>query len=87
MKKLIVATALVALIGSPAFARTPPGTNPYRAFAAVTPNDAGPDVSGSPRAEALTDCAKQSRAYSEPTWADMQMHQWRSCMAERGQME
>jgi hypothetical protein len=45
----------------------------------------GPGAGG--RDEVLRDCAGKSRPYAESTWGTLQMHEWRSCMAEHGQPE
>lgn len=70
MHKLIMAASLVALLGSPALAQSRPQFGP---------------LDGGARASAIKQCSGVARAYSEPTWGDMQMQQYRACMAEHGQ--
>jgi hypothetical protein len=57
---------------------------PYRAFGAVNPREG---LSSAAREPALRECAETSRKFTESTWGHMQMHQWRTCMAARGQPE
>jgi|SRR5262249_25967706 len=102
-KNLVVVATLAAALASPAFAKAPRSDlgsghkmqasehraygwrdSPYAAFAAVPLPEAG---SSSSRAAALTACTTAARKYSDPTWGDMELHQYRSCMAEHGQPE
>jgi opacity protein-like surface antigen len=57
---------------------------PYRAFGAVNP---GEGLNSPTRDPALRECAATSQKYTESTWGTMQMNQWRTCMAARGQPE
>jgi opacity protein-like surface antigen len=57
---------------------------PFRAFGAVNPSEG---LDGRARETALRECAETSRKFAESTWGHMQMHQWRTCMAQRGQPE
>ena len=61
--------------------------SPYRAFNAVTPNGVPGAGPSSDRMTAVKDCAAQSRKYSQTTWGNMELHQDRTCMAQRGHME
>ena len=97
MKTVMMAAALVALLASPAFARSHQTTRDVdalahasgaAAFAAVTPfGSPVQEPAGSPRASAIHTCSTDSAKYSQPTWADMNIHQYRSCMARYGQPE
>jgi hypothetical protein len=100
-KKLLLAATVAALVGSPAFAasthHSPRGAGtghvfgrghdaPSRAFAAVT-GAASERPASSARGAALRDCSGTWQKYSEYTWGDMEIFQWRACMAGRGQPE
>jgi hypothetical protein len=40
-----------------------------------------------PRAKALRDCSTMSDKFTQYTWGDAQINQYRSCMSQHGQQE
>jgi hypothetical protein len=82
MKMLVLGVALAALVASPAFAQ-------YTAYGAVTPFGSPPFVQGGAkaRAAAIRQCSAVAAKYTEYTWGDMEIQQYRACMAEHGQVE
>ena len=80
-----------------AFARVVPAASRTRsardAYNAVTPSGSptAPQDrrrnAGSTREAALLECSTKSRQYTETTWGDMQIHQFRTCMMQHGQPE
>jgi hypothetical protein len=64
--------------------------SPYTAHGAVTPfgspsstrnrNNQSTDA----RAAAVRECSEMSRKYSQPTWGNYEMHQFRTCMMQHG---
>ena len=99
MKTLIVALTLGTLVATPAFAKSHKldfgdrSRSAQRAYNAVTPfgspgDRQNPQSTMSPTREAaVRECTVKSRQYTETTWGDMQMHQFRSCMMQHGQPE
>jgi hypothetical protein len=100
MKLLVVGVALATLVASPAFAqsyvhqggrsafaRVAPGPapfqSPYAAYGAVSPFGS-PSVG---RAAAIHQCSGAAARYNEYTWGDMEIQQYRACMAQHGQVE
>jgi hypothetical protein len=83
MKKVAAAVALATLIASPAFAQ------PYNAHRLdrpwVGPN--GRIEISAARAAALRECSAIAARYPEYTWGNMEIFQYRPCMAEHGQVE
>jgi hypothetical protein len=83
MKMLAAAVVLAALVASPAFAQ------PYTPHGLDLPW-VGPhgeiEISGA-RAAALRECSAIAAQYSEYVWGNMEIHQFRACMAEHGQVE
>jgi len=67
-------------------------TSPYEAYGAVTPFGS-PGVSGdgknlsAARATSIRECSTAAAAYREYTWGDMEIQQYRACMAQHGQAE
>lgn len=58
------------------------------AFAAVPPSDAPTGTrAGSTRESALRECSVAASKYTEHTWGDMEIYQFRACMAVHGQPE
>jgi hypothetical protein len=58
------------------------------AFAAVPPSGAPIGTrAGSTRESALRECSAAASRYTEHTWGDMEIHQFRTCMAVHGQPE
>jgi hypothetical protein len=63
------------------------------AYGAVTPfgspGAAQPRQSGasSAREAALRECSAMGRRYTQTTWGTMELHQFRTCMAQRGHAE
>jgi hypothetical protein len=75
----------------PSYARPGYGSgrdSPYRAFGAVTPfGSPAREQTSEPRDSALRKCSEESRKYQQTTWGNMDIHQHRACMAQRGQTE
>jgi hypothetical protein len=96
MKMLALGTLLVTLAVSPALAQgygpKPARADPQSAYAAVTPFGS-PGAAGSPsqmnaaRETAIRACTVEARRYAVNTWGSMEGHQYRTCMAQRGQAE
>ena len=66
--------------------------NPLSAYAAVTPfgspaGAGGPSQMNAAREKAIRECMVESRRYSVNAWGSMEGHQYRTCMAQRGQAE
>jgi len=66
---------------------------PYEAYGAVTPFGS-PNIDAKPakgvaaaREAALRECSAKARAYTQTTWALMEVHQFRTCMMQHGQPE
>jgi hypothetical protein len=57
------------------------------AYAAVTPFGSPTASSAAARDSALRECATLSRRYTQTTWGTMEVHQFRSCMAQHGHVE
>jgi hypothetical protein len=80
-----------------AFARVAPrksrARSPQAAYGAVSPfGTPGVERSrgngaGSAREAALRECSGMARSYQQTTWANMEMHQFRTCMMRHGQPE
>jgi hypothetical protein len=80
-----------------AFARVPArksrSRSPQAAYGAVSPfGSPGSERSrqngaGSAREAALRACSGTARSYTQTTWANMEMHQFRTCMMQHGQPE
>jgi hypothetical protein len=96
MKMLALGTLLAALTVSPAVAQghgpKPTRANPQSAYAAVTPfgspaTAGGPSQMNAAREQAIRACAVEARRYAVNTWGSMEGHQYRTCMAQRGQAE
>jgi hypothetical protein len=66
---------------------------PYTAYGAVTPFDFPSFAQGSgehistARAAAIRRCSTLAQRYTEYTWGDMEIQQYRACMAGHGQVE
>ena len=97
MKMLAVGTLLAALAVAPALAQgygpTPARASPQSAYAAVTPFGSPAAAASSPsqmnaaREKAIRECMVDARRYSVNAWGSMESHQYRTCMAQRGQVE
>lgn len=74
--------------------RTHSRTDPYSAYAADT-LFGSPGVAGAGRTNpmsaareaAVRACAAEARRYPQATWGNMDIHQYRTCMMQRGQAE
>src|SRR5262245_18407285 len=68
-----------------AFARVPAGMSVrlVNRLAAVTPSV----VTNASRDTAVRECSAVAAPYREPTWANFEIHQYRACMAQHGQVE
>ena len=101
MKMLVTGAALFILVTAPALAQSH-GRNggparvlpsPYNAYGAVTPFGSpsldlrSPDHVGAARAAAIRACSAQALPYKEYTWGDFEFQQYKSCMAQHGQVE
>jgi len=71
MKKLVTAAGFVTLVASSAFAQ---------------PN-ADKAAAGAARAAAIHGCSAVAARYTEYTWGNMEIDQYRACMSVRGQTE
>jgi hypothetical protein len=60
--------------------------NPLTAYGALTPFGAGTETTAA-RATALRECSTLAGAYKQTTWSHMEIFQYRSCMAQHGQVE
>jgi hypothetical protein len=74
------------------FARAPGGSgSATTAYGAVTPFGAlghnGGSHSSAAREQALRDCSNGAAPYKQTTWGHMELYQYRTCMAQRGQAE
>ena len=99
MKTLIAALTLGTLIAAPAFAQSnnsdlsSRSRSAQRAYNAVTPSGSptdrqNPQSTMSPAREtAVHECSMRAGKYTETTWANMEMFQFRTCMMEHGQTE
>jgi hypothetical protein len=90
MKMLVVGAALATLVASPAFAQSygaPRGA--YTLYNAVTPFGSPTLVQngGSGRGASIRQCSDRAAQYKEYTWGDMDIQQYRACMAANGQVE
>ena len=83
MKMLVCGVALAALVASPAFAQQ---HNRYRLDRpTVGPN--GEIHISAARAAAVRECSAIAAQYPEYEWGNMEIYQYRACMAEHGQVE
>ncbi|MFL5085246.1 MAG: hypothetical protein ACJ8FP_10560 [Xanthobacteraceae bacterium] len=80
--------------GHSAFARVIPGRagSATRAYSAVTPfgapvNGNRANHASAPREQALRECSTAAAPYKSTTWGHMELHQYRTCMAQHGQAE
>jgi hypothetical protein len=83
MKMLAAAVTFATLVVSPAFAQ------PYKPHRLDHPGvgpHGGIEISAA-RAAALRKCSAIAARYPESTWGDMEIDQYRACMAEHGQVE
>lgn len=85
-----VSTRNVPQSGHDAFARVRGGAA-TAAYGSVTPFGAaaqnGRVQAGVAREQAVRECANAAAPYKSTTWGHMELHQYRTCMARRGQME
>ena len=61
--------------------------NPLTAYGAVTPFGSGTEASAAARGAALRECSTLAGAYKQTTWGNLELYQYRSCMAQHGQVE
>jgi hypothetical protein len=62
--------------------------NARSAFAALPPSSVPTDSrAGSSRTSALRECSAAASKYTETTWGNMEVHQFRTCMVQHGQVE
>jgi hypothetical protein len=96
MKILVVGSLLAAFAVSPALSQghgpTPSRADPESAYAAVTPfgspgSAGGASQMNAARENAIRECMVDSRRYAVNAWGSMESHQYRTCMAQRGQVE
>ncbi|MFL6935455.1 MAG: hypothetical protein ACJ8EJ_12505 [Xanthobacteraceae bacterium] len=79
--------------GHGSFARVVPGGAATTAYGAVTPFGApvrgqnGGAHSSTTREQALRECSTAAAPYKSTTWGHMELHQYRTCMAQHGQAE
>jgi hypothetical protein len=88
MKMLVAAAAFATLVTAPAFAQ--PAYNGYGAFNRLDRPAIGTDGRihiSSARAAALRECSAVAAQYPEYEWGNMEIQQYRACMAEHGQVE
>ena len=92
--KLFTIVAVVAVLSTPAFARTldrPNNTPRIESSEAANARAQAPfaeQYRGEPaRDTALRDCSNQAQGYSEDTWGNTESQVYRSCMASHGQAE
>jgi hypothetical protein len=83
MKRLAAALALVTLITCLAFARTYNLVRLDRPW--VGPH--GEIMISAARAAALRECNAIAAQYPDYEWGNMEIYQYRACMAEHGQVE
>jgi len=83
MKMLAAAVALAALAASPAFAQS------YGSYRLDRPwgGPHGQVEISAARAAALRACSAIAAQYPEYEWGNMEIYQFRACMAEHGQVE
>ena len=84
MKTLIAAVVLAGLVASPAFAQSY-GSAGWLDRPVVDQN--GQLHISAARAAALRECSAIAAQYPEYEWGNMEIQQYRACMAERGQVE
>ena len=82
-----------------AYAQVPTGTSvrrvnrhravhaPHQAFGAVTPFGSPATVTNASRDTAVRECSALATPYREPTWGNFEIYQYRTCMAQHGQVE
>jgi hypothetical protein len=78
--------------GHGSFARVVPGGAATTAYGAVTPfgapvNGNRANHASAPREQALRECSTAAAPYKSTTWGHMELHQYRTCMAQHGQAE
>jgi len=81
MKMLLAAAAVATLIASPAFAWSP------HSLARPWVGTQGQIEISAARAAALRECSAIAAQYPEYEWGNMEIYQYRACMAEHGQIE
>jgi len=88
MKMFVAALTLGTLIATPAFAQSARDAyNAVTPFGSPTATRNQQSAAGTAREAAVHECSVKSRQYSETTWGDMQMHQFRTCMTQHTQPE
>jgi hypothetical protein len=63
------------------------GHSPYKAFGAVTPFGSPTTVTNASRDTAVRECSGVAGPYRQSTWGNFEIHLYRSCMSQHGQME
>jgi hypothetical protein len=83
MKMLFAAVALATLVASPALAQ------PHHSYRLDRPwvGPHGKIEISAARAAALRECSAVAAQYPEYEWGNMEIFQYRACMAEHGQVE
>jgi hypothetical protein len=59
----------------------------HAARAQAVPGDVGGDGMSAQRAAAIRDCMNTSGKFAQSTWGNRQFYEYRTCMAEHGEME
>jgi len=62
-------------------------TSPYQASAAATSFGMPGSVMTASRSAAVRECSILAAPYREYTWGNFEIYEYRSCMAQRGQVE
>ena len=83
MKMLVAAVALATLVATPAFAQS---YQPSRLDRPTVGANGEVHVSAA-RAAALRECSAVAAQYPEYEWGNMEIYQYRACMAEHGEVE
>jgi hypothetical protein len=84
---LALAVALAAgVAASPALAKSRAAHPGFEARAQATGETAADHMSGG-RARAIHDCSVQASKFPEHSWGDRDIIEYRTCMAEHGQIE
>ena len=83
MKMLVAAVGLAMLVASPAFAQS---YHPGRLDRPTLGADGALHISAA-RAAALRECSAIAAQYPEYEWGNMEIQQYRACMARHDQVE
>lgn len=78
-------------LGTPQFSNRAPSrtsAGPLSAFGAVTPfGSPVPQASRTEREASIRDCNLNAQKYTQHLWSNLEIQQYRICMAQRGQAE